>query len=111
MGAVQGLSGLREPDQESSQGTEGAGGEGGAVKKPRVFYAVKKVLPWSSLTASGWQFPFQISVAGGGWGYIPVFDSEEAARKEFPDDEFFALSTPESVVEPKKRKARKKPRE
>lgn len=50
----------------------------------RTFYLVMKIYPWSSLTTTARALKAPDS---GGMGFCVVFDTEEEARREFPDSE------------------------
>lgn len=82
--------------------------------RPTQVWYPGKVLPWSSLTIE--QFGREVPSKGpdGCYGFIPMYETEEAARAAFPGDVILSFrlmppdaTPPDTMPKPKKRKARK----
>lgn len=48
----------------------------------KSYWRPRKVLPWSSLSFGA----MKAVGPAGSFGFTPVYDSEDIARREFPDD-------------------------
>ena len=77
--------------------------------RPTQVWYPGKVLPWSSLTTEQFGREVQSKGPDGCYGFIPMYETEEAARAAFPYEVILThrLMPPEVTPKPKKRKARK----